>query len=238
MGSNQGKAKGHLVGLRVATQIGCETAKRKVTYIPGYIRGDGKQIQACCKVTAFINHEKDYGSSIFVVTGWGKLADILAKGMSPGKEFYADVRIKSYYGNVYNNAGHQVMNPDGSQLQTLRHNFVIEDFLFGDDGRNFIDNDILMKKRPANWNTEAGKGAWLNILERRNAAVHVPGQATYGYAKVTMNKAATGQAPVQTNTGMVTEAEVRAAAEQANALKTSFDQTNGAGEQAGQPDLF
>lgn len=215
-GLNLGIAKGHFVGLRIATKIGAEVAKRKVTYIPGYTRNDGKAIPACCKMQAFVNHPRKDEGSIYTVTAWGKLADRCAKGMSPGKEFHADVRIESYYGRVWNNAGTLLTNPDGSEVKVLKHNFIIEDMRFGADGNKFVESDIAAGKRPQNWN-DGGPGteAWLAVLKARNDYTYDGTSDTFGYAKVVKPNTATAAA----GAGLPAEVENATGGE---ALKEAF----------------
>ena len=225
MGLNQGIAKGHLIGLRVASPLESDVdiTKRRVTYIPAYIRADGKPIRSLCKVTAFVNHKGSDKASLFTLSAWGKLADIFARGMSPGKEFYADVRIESYYANVYNKAGQKVLNPDGTDLQVLKHSYIVEDFLFGDDSKKYIDHEILNGKRPENWNDGAeGSAAWKAVLDRRNATQYQDGKATFGYAKVIKR---TVTAAPQTTAGNLPN-EVANAAGNAEALSKSFGNMN------------
>lgn len=233
MSFNEGVAKGHLVGLRVATPVGADVSKRRVIYTPGYIRADGKAIGQLCKVTCFLNHGKKANdkASLFTIHAWNKLADVFARGMSPGKELYAEVRMESYYSNVYNKGGQQLMNQDGTAVQVLKHTFTVTDFKFGDDSRKFINDEILNGKRPENWNDGAeGTAAWRAVLDRRNAAQYVDGRETFGYARV-IKKTTTNTA---TGTGL--PADVQTAADQAGQLKESFGNM-GEGQQAlGQDD--
>lgn len=230
-GLNNGKAKVHLIGLRIATKVGCEDAKRKVRYTPSYIRADGKVIPALCKCTAFINHRRSGKASIYQLSAWNKLADIFAKGMSPGKELYAECRVESYYSDVYNLAGQKMLNADGSAVQVLRHNFIVEDFLYGSDGNKFIDHEVLNGKRPPNWNDKGeGTAAWNAILDKRNATTYVEGRATFGFAQVVKKNAPTVTAPPETGL----PEEVKTATEQADALKNSFGNMSGAQRAVGQ----
>jgi hypothetical protein len=205
-----GKGTAHFTGLRVG--------KNGVTYIPGYNK-NGQTINACARISAFVNG-KNERSDVFTFTAWGKLADIMAKSLSPGKEFHCDARPESYDGRVFDGNRNVMLKEDGTPLMTRKVSFRITGgVIFGAESNKQISDEIAAGKRPANWNVEnhADQALWRQILAGRTALTYQGGD-TYGYATVHKTSgtslpaqvagAAEGQSPAQAmaeNVGQVVD---------------------------------
>ena len=178
-GTSLGKATVHFTGLRVG--------KNGVTYIPGYNK-NGQTINACCRISAFVNSKNgkdNTRSDVFTLTAWGKLADIMAKSLSSGKEFHCDARPESYDGRVFDGNRNVVMI-DGQPLMTRRVSFKITGgVIFGAESEKQIADEIAKGKRPQNWNIEghADQTLWRQILTSRTALAYDGGKV-YGHATV------------------------------------------------------
>lgn len=168
-----------LVGMRVSVPP---------TFIPGYTKPDGKEINPCLKVRAYVNR-KNGRSDIYDVRMWGNLAITGAKSLSVGKEFHARLRPESYEGRVWKDKGATLLtNSDGTDVKVLKHSFVVEDIVFGAESNKHITEEIAAGKRPANWN-DGGEGskAYKAVLIARKEFKYDGTSKTFGYAKVQKN---------------------------------------------------
>jgi len=132
-------------------------------------------------------------------------ADNAAKILSLGKELSCFARIRSYLGQVYNNQGQPVNNPDGSPIKVRKIAFHIVpgSMILGADsdkqltaeinawlqmgGIQGFGGQIRFDARPQFWNTSGqhpDKDLWKQILAGRMAAVYHPQMTTFGYARV------------------------------------------------------
>jgi hypothetical protein len=178
-GTSIGMGSITLVGMRVSVPP---------TYIPGYTKPDGKVVNPCLKVRAFVNR-KGGRSDIYDVRMWGPLADTGAKSLSVGKEFHARLRPESYEGRVWKDKGQSiVLNSDGTPLMVLKHSFVVEDIVFGAESNKHVTKEIGEGKRPANWN-DGGEGskAYKAVLIARKEFKYDGAAESFGYAKVRKN---------------------------------------------------
>jgi len=205
-GTSIGMGTVTLVGLRVSVPP---------TYIPGYTKPDGKKVNPCLKVRAFINNKRGK-SDIYDIRMWGPLADTGAKSLSVGKEFHATLRPESYEGRVWKDQGSSlVLNSDGTELKVLKHCFVVEDIVFGAESNKHIQEEIASGKRPATWN-DGGQGtaAWKAILNSRKEYKYDGNAETFGYAKVRKNGT--------THSGANLQNQVAAAADGNKAVQDAF----------------
>lgn len=173
-------------GARCSTALGCEVAKRRVTYYPAYVGPDGKTINAHCTVRAIVNVNNKKLPQNYTFVGWGKLADFMATRMSPGIEFSCSAKPESYLARVYDETRKPILRSNGQELLVERHSFVIErDTLrITAESQKVIDAEILSAERPPNWNDNGpGREAFLAMQKAKNA-VYDGISNTFGYAKV------------------------------------------------------
>lgn len=221
-GLNVGMGSATFIGCRVATQLGCENNRRQVVYIPAYNK-NGKDISACCKITAFVNELRG-GANVHTFTAWGKLADACAKSMSPGKEFHCHARPESYDGRVFDGDGNVILKADGSKLTVRKTNFVITSIRFGADSEKLIAAEITAGRRPVGWNDNGpGSEAFRAMLKAEHAKTYDGTSKTYGHSRV-LNTA--GGAPLSTP---LTGADPKLAAAVANILQGMQNNVAGAG---------
>jgi len=166
-------------GLRVAS----------CNYFPAHSK-NGSNVSQRCTINAFMNiaskaNNGEGQSTVVPLTAWGKLADVCAKSMSPGKEFHCSAELKGYEARVFHNQQPVVM-PDGTTLTTNKLGFSITKLLFGEESAKHIANEIQSGIRPADWNLagSAGYNAWRETLKLRNTLAFDPTQPVFGYAKV------------------------------------------------------
>jgi len=166
-------------GLRVAS----------TTYYPAHSK-NGKNISQRLVINAFKNiassaNDGEGRNEVIQLTAWGKLADICARSMSPGKEFNASCDLHVYDGRVFHN-GNPVQMSDGTVLTTKKQSFTIVRLTFGEESNKLIAHEIQAGIRPAGWNQigSADHAAWVNTLKARQAVQFDPNLPTFGYAKV------------------------------------------------------
>lgn len=178
-GSARSMQNSDFFGLRVAS----------CNYFPAHSK-NGVNISARCTINAFMNiasraNNGEGQSTVIPLTAWGKLADVCAKSMSPGKEFHCAADLKGYEARVFHNQ-QPVVLADGTTLTTNKLGFSITKLLFGEESAKHIANEIQSGIRPPDWNQagSAGSNAWRETLLKRNALAFDPTQPVFGYAKV------------------------------------------------------
>lgn len=185
-GSSHGKSKHEFINCRVGTND-----KIKMLYTPAHIRPDGKAVSARLVIPVLVNEYGKNDPDSYRVVAWGALADMFAKNLSKGKEMTFFCDGSSYWGNVFYSDGNQVMQKDGSALQTRQTSFTIRGFLWGADSNGTITEETQsgMKsgegRRPAQWNIPGSPDnqVWKQLLERRKQTFYQGGEV-FGYAKV------------------------------------------------------
>ena len=173
-------------GLRVAS----------TSYTPAHSK-NGKNISAKLVVNAFMNiaskaNDGEGRNEAVPFTIWGKLADICAKSMSPGKEFNCHAQLHVYMGRVFmpstiaGQPGQQINGPDGQPVLTKKFSYTVDRMTFGEESNKHILNEIQAQVRPADWNVAgaAGNLQWKEILKSRQAIQFDPSLPTFGYARV------------------------------------------------------
>lgn len=178
-GSARSMQTSDFFGLRVAS----------CNYFPAHSK-NGVNISQRCTINAFMNiasrvNNGEGQSTVVPLTAWGKLADVCAKSMSPGKEFHCSAELKGYEARVFHNQQPVVMG-DGTTLTVNKLGFSITKLLFGEESAKHIANEIQSGIRPADWNMagSAGYAAWREKLKLRNTLAFDPAQPVFGYAKV------------------------------------------------------
>lgn len=159
-------------------------------YTPPYLQnGTGKQIRQMCTISVCQNlGDKE---SWFRITGWGKMADIMARSCAPGKELDIVGRVHSYKGRIAmpRVQGQQVQfyaGADGQPLTTDKIGIVIEHIKFGADSDKQLAFEIQQGMRPALWNVTGHPDnvQWKTICQQRNSTQYVQGNTHFGYAVV------------------------------------------------------
>lgn len=163
-------------------------------YVPAYIQnGTGKQIRQMATVNVYHNTGQKTDSK-FKLTGWGKMADIMARSITGGKKLTVWCTANTFRGQVPT-PGLQPGQPltfvtgaDGQPITVEKIGFTIEDIDFGVDSAKTITEEIQAGIRPAFWSTlgHADNVAWLALCKQRNDAQYIQGNAKFGYADVRM----------------------------------------------------
>lgn len=185
-GSSHGKSRHEFVNCRVGTND-----KIKMLYTPAHIRPDGKAVSARLVIPILVNEYGKNDPDSYRLVAWGALADMFAKNLSKGKEMTFFCDGSSYWGNVFYSDGTQVLQKDGSALQTRQTSFTIREFLWGADSNATITEETMngMKsgegRRPQQWNVPGSQDnlVWKQLLERRKQTFYQGGN-TFGYATV------------------------------------------------------
>jgi len=133
------------------------------------------------------------------LVAWGKLADVLARSMSPGKEFHCELEPHVYQGPVFvqdasNPSGPrrkiQIQTPAGLvDVTTEKTSYRITRIVLGADSDKQIAREIEeLKCRPIGWNIPGTPAyeQWRAELNRRNSEQYVPGSKQFGQAVVRM----------------------------------------------------
>ncbi|RPI69273.1 MAG: hypothetical protein EHM38_07715 [Geobacteraceae bacterium] len=182
----------------IVTAVNLRTADT-ATYYPAHSKnGNNVSQRIVLRAVGNIANKSNDGKGETIgmnITAWNKLADVLARSMSEGKEFSATLKMHTYKGRVY------FKPADGSKavpvnmqtaaglvaVETEKTSFEIEKILFGAEAEKVISREILEEKtRPADWNVAGSPGhtAWLEILKARNAVQYTKGMKKFGYARV------------------------------------------------------
>jgi hypothetical protein len=185
-GSSHGKSKHDFISCRVGIND-----KINMLYTPAHIRPDGKAVSARLVIPVLVNEYGKNDPDGYRLIAWGALADMFAKNLSKGKEMTFFCDGSSYWGNVFYSDGTQVLQKDGSALQTRQVSFKITGFLWGADSNATIQEETMngMKsgegRRPAQWNVPGtpDNQVWKQLLERRKQTFYQGGER-FGYAKV------------------------------------------------------
>jgi len=173
-------------GMRVAS----------TSYTPAHSK-NGKNISAKLVVNAFMNiasraNAGEGRNEAVPFTIWGKLADICAKSMSPGKEFNCFAQLHVYNGRVFmpsgvaGQPGQQINDSTGQPVLTKKFSYTITMLTFGEESNKHILNEIQAGVRPADWNVAGSQGSlvWKETLKARQAIQYDPAHLTFGYARV------------------------------------------------------
>ena len=166
-------------GLRVAS----------TTYYERHSK-NGSNISQRLSISAFMNiassaNAGEGRNESVTLTAWGKLADICAISMSPGKEFNCLAELHVYQGRVFHN-NQPVVMADGTTLTTKKYSFTITRLTFGEESNKLIAWEIQNKIRPVDWNTPNSPGfqQWRDKLRARQGTPYNPALPTFGYAKI------------------------------------------------------
>lgn len=191
-----GNSRGFIEGVIGGIRVGGDMSKNAVTYYPAHSK-NGVNISARCTVRGCINvpaRKKGMPEKTIwlTFTFWGKVADVAARSMSPGKEFdVLEYDLNQYEGQVYyrdpstgKNIAVTMQTPQGPvPLKDTKIGIGVRRFRFGAEAAKFIAAD---DRRKPGWDQEGtpANAAWKKALADQNAMQYVPGQPTFGYARV------------------------------------------------------
>lgn len=170
------------------------------TYYPAHSKNGNNvdqriQVRALGNVPSKANQGKGEQVGINVVA-WGKLADVLARSMSLGKEFSIEMAPNVYKGQAYyKDPDHKdaaaipvfIDTPAGRKpVMVEKTSYRIKKIIFGADSNDTIAREIQTGQRPAGWNIpgSADAAAWTTMLKARNEEQYTPGKATFGQSGV------------------------------------------------------
>lgn len=183
---------GSNTGANTVAMMGCRIAGAP-NYTPAYTKNGqaDKVIQAQCKFAVYQNVR---GKRLkFDITAWGKMADIIARSGATGKEITMFCEMNSYRGRVWlptpdGQPSQHVTLADGQPLLIDKVGFTIRNMHWGPDSSKTIQEEIMAGRRPQGWNdpTSPGKQQWVQMCANLKNQQYVPGNVTFGYARVTM----------------------------------------------------
>lgn len=161
-------------------------------YVPAHIpAGAAKPLSARCEFSIFQNINDK--SSKFKITAFGKMADVMAKSGSTGKEVTIITKINSFQGRVpvtdaQGNTQFVVNPATGQPLTIEKTGFILERLSFGADSNKTIAEEIQAGQRPQFWNVAGHQDGetWKQICQQRNAQVFQQGQTMFGFARVSL----------------------------------------------------
>jgi len=121
-GSARGLQNSFFSGLRVAS----------TTYFPAHSK-NGVNVSQRCTINAFLNiasraNNGEGRNDVIQLTAWGKLGDVCAKSMSPGKEFHCGAKLKTYEARVFHN-DQPITAPDGTLIMVRKVGFSITELM-------------------------------------------------------------------------------------------------------------
>ena len=166
-------------GGRVATND-----KTQLKYYPETTNTKGAVISNRLTVPVLVNEKNQETPFNMVVTVWGKLADICAKSLSPGREINMILEPKQYQSN-YKQGGQPVLI-NNEPLTITNMSYTVKEIKFGAESARHIASEIARGIRGVNWYTP-GHQDNITLNERRkqvNNMSYTPGIATFGYAHI------------------------------------------------------
>lgn len=173
--------------LQISTFVGLRVSR--CSYHPSHSK-NGVNISQRLVITAGMNTpsraNNGEGRVDFIsLTVWGKLADICAKSMSPGKEFNCLADLHTYLGRVFYNQT-VLTAQDGSPITTRKMSFTITRLTFGEESNKFIAAEVAAGLRPPGWNAIGTPeyNTWRETLKARSALAFNPSLPTFGYAQI------------------------------------------------------
>ena len=187
MGRSIGQAFTFFAGVRVSNRL---------TYIPAYIKADGKRVPAKCIIPVARNSHKGHNpdgtegrTDFFELTAWGKLADIMARSCPPGKALDVLCEPRTYKGKLFtgDGSGQQRQDAAGVPIEITKMSFnIIVAPTFGEESEKQIAQEIIEGWRPANWNVKGHPDyqLWLENLAKLQAAVWDGRSPDFGWARV------------------------------------------------------
>ena len=182
-----------VLGARVAT-----TEKNKMKYYPAYKNAKGAEVSNRLTVPILVNERGQETPFNMIITVWGKLADVCAKSLSPGREVHMILTPKQYASTYKQNGDTVIVN--NKPLTITNTNYTVKEIKFGAESASHIASEIKKKYRGEDW-FKPGHDDNTALNERRNkinALVYTPGSTTLGYAVIMGATVSQPTAPVNT----------------------------------------
>jgi len=168
-----------IFGGRVATND-----KTHMKYYPEYVNAKGIKVSNRLTVPILVNEKNQETPFNMIVTVWGKLADICAKSLSPGREVNMEVEPKQYQ-STYKQNGQPVLI-ENKPLTITNISYKVNEIKFGAESASHIASEISRKIRGIDWFKPGHEdNTALNIRRKNiNNMNYIPGKTTFGYADV------------------------------------------------------
>jgi hypothetical protein len=182
----------------------CMRVAGLMTYIPAHFL-NGKQLSQKVTIPAIVNTGKrgnnEGRKDSFLISAWGKYADIIAKSFTNGRAFDAwmtahsfDKRLWKFVNTPNGGAIQPVVDAQGQQVVCPNFvGFTIQRMIMGEESQKFITGEIeaWMKGdqangRGPNWHVQ-GHPEYEALRQRRaakQAEQFNPQSSTFGYARV------------------------------------------------------
>lgn len=173
-----------IIGARVATSTEAKEGSKRMTYHPAFTNDKGKDINARLTIPILINLKNQELPSNMLITAWGKMTDICAKALNPGREVNMVVEPKQYQ-TTYKQKG-QVVLINNLPLNITGYSYNLKEISFGTESASFIANEITRGLRGPDW-FKPGSPDQAALETRRkqiNATEYIPGSTSFGYAVV------------------------------------------------------
>ncbi len=185
----------NVMGAYVATSSVAKEGSKKMMYYPAYQNAKGEDKSARLTIPVLVNIRNQEKPSNMQITAWGKMADVCAKALSPGREISFVVEPRQY-DSVYKIKG-QVVEINGQTLKLTGYSYNLKSINFGSESASFIANDIAKGIRGADWFKPGHPDADALAARRKviNGMAYEPGSAVFCYATVGGAKSQT-QTPV------------------------------------------
>ena len=178
----------------VAGQIVQGQVPQHLKLIPAHITAEGKKISAKLEFAAYANFRRgtnvktgDSGrADAFKFTIWGPAALLGAKTLTVGKMITVTCEPRSYIGRLFRPDGQQVIDSLGQPVMANKVNFNVDQFELGNDGAKWVEYEIMMGWRPAQWNNpqHPDNAAWKNEIARRMALTWDGRSGSFCYARM------------------------------------------------------
>ena len=174
----------NVMGAYVATSSVAKEGSKKMMYYPAYKNAKGEDKNARITIPVLINIRNQEKPSNMQITAWGKMADVCAKALSPGREVSFVVEPRQYE-TVYKTKGVPV-EINGQTLKLTGYSYNVKSINFGSESASFIALDISKGIRKADWFKPGHPDADALKARRKeiNSMVYTPGSAEFCYATV------------------------------------------------------
>ena len=181
---SNGIATLQIIDGQMATSSTPKENSKKLMYYPAYKNEKGEDKNARLTIPVLVNLRNQEHPSNMLITAWGKMADVCAKALSPGRgiSFTAEPR---QYQTQYKIKGQPVLI-EGKPLNMTGYSYTLKEISFGAESAGFIASEIGRGLRGADWFKPGSTDAQILSARRKeiNSLELVQGMSTFGYATV------------------------------------------------------